>query len=153
MPTADVVFGVLAVTAFTSEDLGSVAACYLALDIFVVPLLLTFGLTALGTGLVLGMSSGWGIIRYWWVAAKLLINVVLSSLVFLLAPRLASAGPRPTASTPRCGIASAASQPTCSSRRLSRGPRCWRRRCWALSSRGAELRTGASSEAAVSRVG
>jgi hypothetical protein len=89
----DVVFGVLAVTGFTSEDLGTVAACYRALDIFVVPLLLLFGLTTLGTGLVLSISSGWGVIRYWWVAAKLLINVILSGLVFLLlAPRLASAG-------------------------------------------------------------
>ena len=89
----DVVFGLLAITGFTSEDLGTVVACYRALDIFVVPLLLLFGLTTLGTGLVLSISSGWGVIRYWWVAAKLLINVILSGLVFfLLAPRLALAG-------------------------------------------------------------
>ena len=93
----DVVFGVLAVTGFISQDLGTVAASYLALDIFVVPLLLLFGLTTLGTGLVLSIGSGWGVIRYWWVAAKLLINVILSGLVlFLLAPRLASAGAEAT---------------------------------------------------------
>ena len=89
----DVVFGVLAVTGFASEAPGTVAASYLALAIFAVPLLLLFGLTTLGTGLALSISSGWGVIRYWWLAAKLLINVVLSGLVLvLLEPRLATAG-------------------------------------------------------------
>ena len=53
----DVVLGVLAVTGFTSDDPGRVAASYLALDTFAVPLLLAFGLTALGTGLLLGLSQ------------------------------------------------------------------------------------------------
>ncbi|MCA1588399.1 MAG: hypothetical protein LC744_07050 [Chloroflexi bacterium] len=89
---ADVVVGVLAVTGFTSGDPGTVAASYIALHAFAVPVLLTFGLTALGSGLGLSVTSGWGIIRYWWVAAKLLINVVLSGLVLiLLQPRLATA--------------------------------------------------------------
>ena len=93
----DVVFGVLAITGFVSDELGTVAASYLALDIFVVPLLFLFGLSTLGTGLVLSIGSGWGVIRYWWVAAKLLINVMLSGLVLiLLAPRLASAGAEAT---------------------------------------------------------
>ncbi len=93
----DVVFGVLAVTGFFSETPGTVAASYLALSIFVVPLLLMFGLTTLGTGLALSIGSGWGVIRYWWVTAKLLINVVLSGLVLLLLqPRLAAAGAEAT---------------------------------------------------------
>ena len=61
----DVVFGFLAVTGFSSEAPGKVAASYLALGIFVVPLLLMFGLTTLGSGLALSIGSGWGGIRYW----------------------------------------------------------------------------------------
>lgn len=90
---ADVVVGVLAVTGFASGDPGTIAVSYIALHAFAVPVLLTFGLTALGSGLLLSVGSGLGIIRYWWVAAKLLINVILSGLVLvLLQPRLATAG-------------------------------------------------------------
>ena len=89
----DVAFGVLVVTGFTSDDPGTVAASYRAIDIFVVPLLLVFGMTTLGSGLVLSIAGGWGIVRYWWVAAKLLINVILSGLVLvLLRSRVAAAG-------------------------------------------------------------
>lgn len=56
-------------------------------------MLLIFGLTALGSGLLLSIGSGLGVFRYWWVAVKLVINIVLSSLVLLaLQPALAEAG-------------------------------------------------------------
>lgn len=88
----DVVIGVLAVTGFLSADPARVAASYLALDAFATPLLLIFGLTTLGTGIWLGLSSRWGVLRYWWVAIKLALNLVLSTLVLvLLAPRLTTA--------------------------------------------------------------
>lgn len=80
----DLVFAVLAVAGFTSDDPGTVAATYLALDVFAVPLFLLLGMSALVSGLALSIASGWGIIRYWWVAAKLAINVVLSLLVLVL---------------------------------------------------------------------
>jgi hypothetical protein len=88
----DVVLGFLAVTGFTSNDPGRVAASYLALDTFAVPLLLVFGLSTLASGLMLSIGSGLGVIRHWWVAIKLAINVVLSGLVLLLLqPRLTEA--------------------------------------------------------------
>lgn len=88
----DVAIGVLAITGFSSADPAVIAASYIALDVFAVPLLLIFGLSTLGLGLLLAAGSRWGIIRYWWVAAKLVINLVLSSLVLiLLQPRLADA--------------------------------------------------------------
>lgn len=88
----DVVVGFLAVTGFTSNDPGRVAASYLALDTFAVPLLLVFGLSTLASGLLLSIGSGLGVIRHWWVAIKLAINVVLSGLVLLLLqPRLTEA--------------------------------------------------------------
>lgn len=89
----DVVLGVLAVTGFTSDDPALVAASYRALAVFAVPLLLVFGLGTLASGLLLGIGGGWGLVRYWWVVAKLGINIILSSLVLvLLQPRIAAAG-------------------------------------------------------------
>lgn len=85
----DVVIGVLAVTAAVSDVPQRIVASYTALDIFAVPLLLTFGLTTLGLGLLLAWSNGWGIVRYWWIVIKLGINLVLGTLaVAVLLPRI-----------------------------------------------------------------
>ena len=49
--------------------------------------LITTGLLCLASGLVLGLGTRWGLVRYWWVAIKLVLNVVLVVLVwFLLRP-------------------------------------------------------------------
>jgi uncharacterized membrane protein len=54
--------------------------------------MLIFGLGTLGSGLLLSVSSRRGLLRYWWVVAKLLINLALTSLVvILLHPRLTAA--------------------------------------------------------------
>ena len=83
---ADVVLGVLTVTAFVSDDPARVAACYTALHVFAVPVLLVLGLVSLASGLVLGLASRWGVVRTRWV---LVINLVLVALVpVLLQPRL-----------------------------------------------------------------
>jgi hypothetical protein len=87
---ADVVLGVLAVTGFVSEDPARVAACYTALHVFAVPVLVSLGLVSLASGLLLGLASRWGVVRTRWVLVKLVINLVLVALVpVLLQPRLA----------------------------------------------------------------
>ena len=89
---ADVVLGVLAVTAFVSDDPALVAACYTALHTSAVPVLLTSGLGSLGSGLLLGLAGRWGVVRTRWVLVKLVVNLVLVALVpVLLQPRLAEA--------------------------------------------------------------
>jgi hypothetical protein len=35
----------------------------------------------LASGVVLGLGTKWGLIRYWWVAVKLALNVLLVALV------------------------------------------------------------------------
>jgi len=80
----DVVIAILAVTGFRAERPERIAAAYLALDAFAVPALLVFGIGALATGLLLSLGSGWGLLRYWWVAAKLGINLLLTTLVLVL---------------------------------------------------------------------
>ncbi|MGY1644326.1 hypothetical protein ACI782_24740 [Geodermatophilus sp. SYSU D00703] len=99
---ADVVLGVLAVTAFTSDDPFLVASSYTALATFAVPVLLTLGsgslgsgvllgLGSLGSGVLLGLGSRWGVVRTRWVLGKLLINLALVALVpVLLQPQVAA---------------------------------------------------------------
>jgi hypothetical protein len=44
---------------------------------------------SLGTGLLLGLLTPWGVFRYWWVMIKLAITSVFTALVlFVLVPRL-----------------------------------------------------------------
>jgi hypothetical protein len=83
----DVVMGVLVFTALLSEDDDTRALCYRALELFAIWPLLTTGLVCLGSGVVLGLGTKWGLVRYWWVAIKLALNVVLVVLVvFALRP-------------------------------------------------------------------
>jgi hypothetical protein len=83
----DVVMGVFVFTALLAENESTRALCYRALELFAVWPLLTTGLLCLASGVVLGLGAKWGLVRYWWVAIKLALNVVLVLLVaFALRP-------------------------------------------------------------------
>ncbi|HUQ56327.1 hypothetical protein [Lentzea sp.] len=62
-------------------------AVYQALaDFSVVPLLLSAlaaGLVCLVTGVLLGLATKWGLVRYRWVAVKLVLNVVACTMLLL----------------------------------------------------------------------
>ena len=77
----DVVMAVLVFTALLSEDGATRALCYRALELFAVWPLIATGLLCLASGVVLGLGTKWGLVRYWWVAAKLALNVLLVALV------------------------------------------------------------------------
>ncbi|WP_086824206.1 hypothetical protein [Allokutzneria sp. NRRL B-24872] len=82
----DVVLGVLVVTALTADPFGSGAAAASIATFATWPLAVVGVLTFL-SGVVLGLGSKYGLVRYWWVAVKLVLNVVLVVLVlFLLGP-------------------------------------------------------------------
>ncbi|HVL04351.1 MAG TPA: hypothetical protein VM388_00035 [Acidimicrobiales bacterium] len=88
----DVVLGVLVLTAVLTESTATEALCYRVLELFAVWPLLTAGLATLASGVVLGLGTNYGLIRYWWVAVKLILNVILVALVaFALRPGLAEA--------------------------------------------------------------
>jgi hypothetical protein len=88
----DVVLGVLVLTALLTTSDSTAALCYQALELFAVWPLLAAGLVTLGSGIVLGLGTKYGLVRYWWVAIKLMLNLVLVSLVALaLRPGLAEA--------------------------------------------------------------
>ena len=76
----DVVIGVLVFTALLGDE-QTRALCYRALELFAVWPLLTAGLVCLASGVVLGLGTKYGLVRYWWVAIKLVLNIVLTALV------------------------------------------------------------------------
>jgi hypothetical protein len=56
---------------------------------------------SLGTGLLLGILTPWGLFRYWWVTIKLAIIAVLTGVaLFVLVPRLGAAAAAVTGPAP-----------------------------------------------------
>jgi hypothetical protein len=87
----DVVMAVLVFTALGSDDDRTRALAFRALELVAVGPLLATGLICLLSGVLLGLSSRYGLVRYWWVAAKLVLNLVLTGLVLVaLAPEVAA---------------------------------------------------------------
>ena len=101
----DVVLGVLVFTAMGTNSTRTEALCYQALELFAVWPLLTAGMVSLLSGIVLGLGTNYGLVKYWWVAVKLALNIVLTTLV-LFALRLG------IYDATRYGDALAAGQPT-----------------------------------------
>jgi hypothetical protein len=79
----DVVIGVLVFTSLLRHDTATVALCYQVLGLVAVWPLLIAGLLCLLTGILLGLGSRWGLVRYWWVATKLVLNLMLTGLVLV----------------------------------------------------------------------
>ena len=91
----DVVMAVLVFTALGTDDDRTKALAFRALELVAVWPLLTMGMLCLLTGILLGLGSRYGLVRYWWVAVKLALNLVLSGLVLVaLAPEVADAAER-----------------------------------------------------------
>ncbi|MGH3659996.1 MAG: hypothetical protein ACRDUA_25430 [Micromonosporaceae bacterium] len=75
--------GVLVFTAMASD--GADRALRLrALELFAIWPMVSAGLICLVSGVVLGLGTKYGLVRYWWVAVKLVLNVVLCALVLVL---------------------------------------------------------------------
>lgn len=77
----DLVIGVFAITGITSDDPATIAMSYTALEAFALVLLVPLGLLSLGTGVLLGLGTRHGLVRYWWVLVKLVLTIVLVVLV------------------------------------------------------------------------
>src|ERR687884_2180004 len=77
----DVVMAFFIFTALLADDDNTKALCFLALELFAVWPLLTTGLICLASGVVLGLGTKYGLVRYWWVAIKLVLNIMLTALV------------------------------------------------------------------------
>ncbi|RKT87792.1 hypothetical protein SAMN05421805_1011046 [Saccharopolyspora antimicrobica] len=97
----DLAVGVLVITAAVTDSPQTAGAALQAVGIFAVWPMFTTSVLCLASGAVLGLSSKYGLVRYWWVAVKLAINVVFAVLIIAgLRPGIneaADAGARMTA--------------------------------------------------------
>jgi uncharacterized membrane protein len=79
----DLAMAVLVFTAMGTNDMQTKAFTLQALELVTVWPMFAAGLLSLATGVLLGLGSKYGLVRYWWVAVKLVLNVVLCTLVVL----------------------------------------------------------------------
>jgi hypothetical protein len=86
----DVIVAILVTTAWVSDDAGAAGLAYRALAEFTVTPMLVSALASLVTGVILGLGTPWGLVRYWWVAVKLGLTIAMCALIaFALRPGMA----------------------------------------------------------------
>ena len=76
------VFLALSLAALTVDDPRSVRAAYLAMDLAMWSVLVPLAIASLVTGVIQGLGTKWGLMRHYWVLAKLLLTA-LATLVLL----------------------------------------------------------------------
>jgi hypothetical protein len=76
-------FLALAVAGLTSRDAQTVRAAYLAMELTGWYVIVPLSLASLPTGLVMSLGTEWGLLRYYWVLAKLLITIVATILLLV----------------------------------------------------------------------
>ena len=91
---------VLEISAATTQDVGMSRAAYALIadvsDTLLTPPPATFGLAALLTGIVLSLGTKWGLLKHYWILAKLLLTVaVIISGIFLVQRWIHQAGAHP----------------------------------------------------------
>jgi hypothetical protein len=77
----EVALGALVLGALLASDPVTEAACLQAIEIVAVGPMAGAGALTLASGIVLGLGTKWGLLRYRWVAVKLVLNVALLVLV------------------------------------------------------------------------
>lgn len=68
---------VMALSAQSAGEAGARAATYSLMLSLDDAAMLPLGLAALVTGVTLGLGTHWGVLRHWWVATKLALNVAV----------------------------------------------------------------------------
>ncbi|WP_244207297.1 hypothetical protein [Streptomyces swartbergensis] len=76
-------FLALAVAGLTSSAPQTVRGAYLAMDVIGWYVIVPFSVASLLTGLVQSFGTVWGLLRHYWVIAKLLITVVATLLLLV----------------------------------------------------------------------
>jgi hypothetical protein len=77
----DLVLGILVVTALVTTSARTAGVAVQAVELFAIWPMFAASLLCLATGVVLGLGSKYGLVRFWWVAAKLGMNVLMSTLI------------------------------------------------------------------------
>ena len=76
-------FLALAVAGLTSTSPQTVRGAYLAMDVIGWYVIVPFSIASLLTGLVQSLGTVWGLLRHYWVMAKLLITVAATVLLLV----------------------------------------------------------------------
>ncbi|ANZ43519.1 hypothetical protein BBK82_43400 [Lentzea guizhouensis] len=83
----DLALGILVVVALSTEDVSTAGIAIQAVDVFAIWPMFGASVVCLVSGAVLGLGSKYGLVRYWWVAVKLVVNIGMSLLIaFALRP-------------------------------------------------------------------
>ena len=78
----DIALLVLLLTARNSSDAALVASAFNAVRMIVPVAVPPLSVGILVTGLLLGLGTPWGLLRYWWVLVKLVLSLLMTVLVF-----------------------------------------------------------------------
>ena len=81
-------FLALAVAGLASQDDQTARAAYLAMELIAWFVIAPLSLASLVTGLIQALGTNWGLFRYYWVVAKLSINVVATLALLLWLPSI-----------------------------------------------------------------
>lgn len=73
----------LVITGLTTDDGETAATAFGAVAILVPWTVPALSLLIVTTGVLLGLGTKWGLVRYWWVAVKLVLSLILTTLVFV----------------------------------------------------------------------
>src|SRR5258707_2785555 len=76
-------FLALTVAGLVSPDIQLVRASYLAMDLTYRIVVIPLGLASLGTGLVSSLATEWGLLRHYWVLAKLVLSIPAAILMLV----------------------------------------------------------------------
>lgn len=89
----DVAMAAMVLRALGTDAPATKALAYQALDLFILWPLTAASVLTLASGVLLGLGTTYGLVRYWWVAVKLALNIVLTVLVlFALGPGVSELG-------------------------------------------------------------
>jgi len=77
----DVAMAVLVFTAINTESDAVRAHTLQSLQLITVWPMFSAAMLSLITGILLGLGSKYGLVRYWWVASKLVLNLLLATLI------------------------------------------------------------------------
>jgi hypothetical protein len=78
----DIALLVLLITARTTDDAALVVSGFNAIRMIVPVAVPPLSIGILVTGLILGLGTSWGLVRYWWVLVKLALSLIMTVLVF-----------------------------------------------------------------------
>jgi len=82
-------FFALAVAGLTVGDAEIVRGIYVMLDLLTKLMILPLALAALAVGLIESLGTRWGLVRHYWIIAKLTVTIVAIAVLLLQLPNIA----------------------------------------------------------------